>query len=38
LMRDIRQALSEDTMGQFIQECVSQREGKGENSETKEVI
>jgi queuine tRNA-ribosyltransferase len=37
LMRDIHQALSEGTMGQFIRECVSQREGKGENSEKKEV-
>ena len=37
LMRDIRQVLSEGTMGQFIRECVSQREGKGENSEKKEV-
>jgi queuine tRNA-ribosyltransferase len=37
LMRDIRQALSEGTMSQFIRECISQREGKGENSEKKEV-
>jgi queuine tRNA-ribosyltransferase len=37
LMRDIRQALSDDTMGQFIQGCISQRKGKGENSEKKEV-
>jgi queuine tRNA-ribosyltransferase len=37
LMRDIRQALSKDTMGQFVRECVSQREGKGKNSEKKEV-
>jgi queuine tRNA-ribosyltransferase len=37
LMRGIRQALSEDTMGQFIQGCISQREGKGEDSEKKEV-
>jgi queuine tRNA-ribosyltransferase len=37
LMRDIRQALSEDTMGQFIQGCISQREGTGEDSEQKEV-
>jgi queuine tRNA-ribosyltransferase len=31
LMRDIRQALSEDTIGQFVQGCMSQSEGKGEN-------
>ena len=37
LMRKIRQALSEGTMGKFIRECVSQREGRGENSEKKEV-
>jgi queuine tRNA-ribosyltransferase len=37
LMRDIRQALSEGTIGQFIREHVSPREGKGENSEKKEV-
>jgi queuine tRNA-ribosyltransferase len=37
LMRDIRQALSKDTMGQFVRKCISQREGKGENSEKKEV-
>ena len=37
LMRDIRQALSEGTMGHFIRERVSLREGKGANSETKEV-
>jgi queuine tRNA-ribosyltransferase len=37
LMRDIRQALSEDTIGQFVQGCISQREGKGENSNMKEV-
>ena len=34
---DIRQALAEGTMGQFIRECISQREGEGENSEKKEV-
>ena len=37
LMRDIRQALSEGTMGHLIRECVSLREGKGANSKTKEV-
>ena len=37
LMRDIRQALSEGTMGHFIRERVSLREGKGANSKTKEV-
>ena len=37
LMRDIRQALAEGTMGHLIRECVSLREGKGANSKTKEV-
>jgi queuine tRNA-ribosyltransferase len=37
LMRGIRQALSEDTMGQFIQGFIPQREGKEEDSVKKEV-